>query len=294
MPTNYANIKSTRPTKTGFNRPYFLIDASKKPIGRIATESAKVLMGKNRADYSPDVDMGGIVVIINAGQQVLTGKKAERKVYFRYGRRLGSLKSRSYEEAKALDFKFPIYNAIKKMLPKNRHQDLRANNRLIIVEDGNHGLTFPMTELDFDSKNLYSAHANVVINKPKAPKAVKEVVAEAKVDSKPKAIKSDVESTPVKAPKAAVEGSKDDLKKIEGIGPKIEEHLNNAGIVTFADLASSSIETLEKILEEAGPRYSIHKPTTWADQSAMARDGKWDELKTWQDELNGGKEESSN
>jgi ribosomal protein L13 len=287
MPTNYANIKSTRPTKTGFNRPYFLIDASKKPIGRIATESAKVLMGKNRADYSPDVDMGGIVVIINAGQQVLTGKKAERKVYFRYGRRLGSLKSRSYEEAKALDFKFPIYNAIKKMLPKNRHQDLRANNRLIIVEDGNHGLTFPMTELDFDSKNLYSAHANVVINKPKAPKAVKEIVAE---DKAPKA-----EAKEVKAPKIVSEATstKDDLKKIEGIGPKIEEHLNSAGIVTYSDLANAKMEALEQILTDAGPRYSIHKPTTWAEQSAMARDGKWTELKTWQDELNGGKEESA-
>ena len=132
MPTNYAQIKTTRGCKNGFNRPYFLIDASKTPIGRIATEAAKILMGKNRADFSPDVDMGGMVIIINADKQVLTGKKAEKKVYFRYGRRLGSLKSRGYEEQKLLDFRFPIHTAIKKMLPRNRHQDLRINNRVTI------------------------------------------------------------------------------------------------------------------------------------------------------------------
>ena len=147
-PNTYADVKTTRGSKVGFNRPYFLLDASIKPIGRHATEAARLLMGKNRADYSADVDMGGMVVIINAGQQVLTGKKAEKKVYFRYGRRLGSLKSRGYLEQKALDFKFPIYTAIKKMLPRNRHQDLRVNNRLIIVEDANHGITAPITTIE--------------------------------------------------------------------------------------------------------------------------------------------------
>ena len=135
-PQNFANVKTTRASKSGFNRPYFLIDASVKPIGRVASEAARILMGKNRADYSPDVDMGGMVIIINAKDQTFTGKKAERKVYFRYGRRLGSLKSRGYEEAFKLDFKFPLYNAIKKMMPRNRHQDLRVNNRLFATPGG--------------------------------------------------------------------------------------------------------------------------------------------------------------
>ena len=152
MPTNYAQNKTTRGSKVGFNRPYFLIDASKTPIGRISTVAATILMGKNRADYSPDVDMGGMVIIINAGQQVLTGKKAEKKVYFRYGRQLGSLKSRSYQEQKDLDFKFPIYNAIKKMLPRNRHQDLRINNRVLIVENDVHGITAPITNIELKGK----------------------------------------------------------------------------------------------------------------------------------------------
>ncbi len=82
---------------------------------------------------------------------------------------------------------------------------------------------------------------------------------------------------------------KDDLKVVEGIGPKIEELCNKAGIYTFAELADTSAETLRGILDAAGNRFQMHDPTTWPAQSALARDGKWDELKAWQDELNKGK-----
>lgn len=87
-----------------------------------------------------------------------------------------------------------------------------------------------------------------------------------------------------------VSPKQDDLKKIEGIGPAIERELNNKGILTYADLAASSLENLTTILEEAGPRFSIHNPTTWSRQAALAAEGKWEELKAWQDELEGGKE----
>lgn len=83
---------------------------------------------------------------------------------------------------------------------------------------------------------------------------------------------------------------KDDLKVVEGIGPKIEGLCHNAGIYTFADLAKASADTLKGILTEAGSRFQMHDPTTWPDQAALARDGKWDELKTWQDELNKGRQ----
>ncbi len=81
----------------------------------------------------------------------------------------------------------------------------------------------------------------------------------------------------------------DDLKKIEGIGPKIAELLAADGIATFADLAKASKKQLEAVLESAGARYKAHDPTTWAAQAKMAAEGKWDELKKWQDELDGGK-----
>ena len=82
---------------------------------------------------------------------------------------------------------------------------------------------------------------------------------------------------------------RDDLKKIEGIGPKIEQLLNDGGFLTFASVAEGPEEKIQTILDEAGPRYRIHKPASWARQAALARDGKWDELKTLQDELIGGK-----
>lgn len=83
--------------------------------------------------------------------------------------------------------------------------------------------------------------------------------------------------------------NKDDLKKIEGIGPKIEGLLNDDGIWTFGELASSAVSRIKKILDDAGPRYRIAVPDTWPEQSALARDGKWDELEKLQDSLKGGR-----
>ncbi len=83
----------------------------------------------------------------------------------------------------------------------------------------------------------------------------------------------------------------DDLTIVEGIGPKIAELLNNAGITTFAQLAEADDATVQQVLTEAGPRFNVHDATTWNEQAALARDGKMDELKVLQDNLKGGKEE---
>ena len=92
------------------------------------------------------------------------------------------------------------------------------------------------------------------------------------------------------APAAATEAKPDNLTKVEGIGPKIAELLIAEGIVTFADLAATSVERIQEILSEAGPRFSTHTPTTWPAQADMAAKGEWDALKEWQDKLDGGKE----
>lgn len=78
----------------------------------------------------------------------------------------------------------------------------------------------------------------------------------------------------------------DDLKKVEGIGPKIASTLVEAGIATFADLAKSTPEKISEII--AGVRGN-HVTDTWPAQAKLAAEGKWDELKKWQDELDGGK-----
>lgn len=81
----------------------------------------------------------------------------------------------------------------------------------------------------------------------------------------------------------------DNLKLVEGIGPKIEGLLNKEGIVTFRHLSEASNERLTDILRAAGTRFQMHDPESWPQQAQMAADGKWDELKSWQDESNKGR-----
>lgn len=82
----------------------------------------------------------------------------------------------------------------------------------------------------------------------------------------------------------------DDLKKIEGIGPKIEGLLNAANIYSFATLSVTPAEMIKGVLNAAGDRYKMHDPTTWGRQATLAATGKWEELKVLQDVLDGGKE----
>lgn len=81
----------------------------------------------------------------------------------------------------------------------------------------------------------------------------------------------------------------DDLKKIEGIGPKIAEHLASKGIHTYKNLSAANVDDLKAILEEAGSRYKMFDPTTWPQQATLAAEEKWEELETMQVELKGGK-----
>ncbi len=93
----------------------------------------------------------------------------------------------------------------------------------------------------------------------------------------------------IRITKTAKPIKRDDLKVVEGIGPKIEELLNNAGIFSFEQLAHSKADKLKKILEEAGSRFPMHDPTTWPQQAELAAKGKFEELKTLQDKLNAGR-----
>lgn len=81
----------------------------------------------------------------------------------------------------------------------------------------------------------------------------------------------------------------DDLKIVEGIGPKIAELLNNAGIKTWSGLAETPVSRLDEILEAAGPNYQIHSPGTWPEQAKLAAAADWEALKKLQEELDGGR-----
>ena len=126
----------------------------------------------------------------------------------------------------------------------------------------------------------YDVDNSIVIVPAKKGKAT----SKADTTAKPKKAKA---TTKKKTTKKAAKG--DDLKKVEGIGPKIAGLLNDAGIVSFVDLSKASIKTLKKILTDAGSRYKMHDPKTWAAQAKLAAKGEWDKLKAWQGELKGGK-----
>lgn len=83
---------------------------------------------------------------------------------------------------------------------------------------------------------------------------------------------------------------KDDLKRIEGIGPKIEKMLNDDLIYTWAELAEAPVERLKATLRKGGDRYKMHDPKSWPDQAKLAAEGRWEELEELQDILDGGRE----
>jgi predicted flap endonuclease-1-like 5' DNA nuclease len=121
-----------------------------------------------------------------------------------------------------------------------------------------------------------------------------EVIAEevkdaAPVEEKPVHATETVEKKASKSKAKADKQTGDDLRKIEGVGPKLAEVLNGAGITTYAGLAEAKPEELRAILESAGSRYKMFDPTTWPEQAALAAEGKWDELKELQGQLSGGR-----
>ncbi|MBD3723625.1 MAG: hypothetical protein IE891_02280 [Flavobacteriaceae bacterium] len=84
--------------------------------------------------------------------------------------------------------------------------------------------------------------------------------------------------------------NENDFKVIEGIGPKIEELFKTSGILTWKALSETSVDRCKEILTKAGDRFQFHDPGTWPRQAKLAFEGKWDELKEWQNTLEGGRE----
>lgn len=81
----------------------------------------------------------------------------------------------------------------------------------------------------------------------------------------------------------------DDLRRIEGVGPKIAERLNMGGIYTYAELAATPVDRLRDILDGAGGRMKLADPSTWPEQARLAAAADWDELRRLQDQLQGGR-----
>lgn len=100
-------------------RKWYVVDAADMVLGRLASQVAAVLRGKNKPEFTPGVDTGDYVVIVNAAKVVLTGKKTEKKYYRYHTGYVGGLKEIQYRKLMAEKPEFVVYKAVKGMLPKN-------------------------------------------------------------------------------------------------------------------------------------------------------------------------------
>ena len=105
---------------TEVDRKWYVVDAAGKPLGRVASQVAAVLRGKNKPTFTPNVDCGDYVIVINAKEAVLTWKKLEQKLFRRHSRYPGGLRSTTYKDLMAQKPVLAMETAVKGMLPHNR------------------------------------------------------------------------------------------------------------------------------------------------------------------------------
>ncbi len=112
-------MKTYMPKASEIDRKWYLVDAEGMVLGRLATEIASILRGKNKAEYTPHMDMGDFVVVVNADKVVLTGKKEQQKLYRRHSGYPGGLREIPYERMMEKHPERVLENAVRGMLPKN-------------------------------------------------------------------------------------------------------------------------------------------------------------------------------
>lgn len=130
-------MKSYMQKKETVERKWYFIDAEGKPLGRVASKAAHILRGKHKATYTPHIDCGDYVIIINASKVLLTGNKLEDKKYYSHSGYPGGLRTRT---AKEMVEKYPeemVEKAVKGMLPKNR-LGRAMYKKLFVYADSNH------------------------------------------------------------------------------------------------------------------------------------------------------------
>lgn len=106
--------------KESIDRKWYVIDAAGKPLGKVAVLAATILNGKHKPEYTPHVDCGDCVVVINAEKLVLTGRKLDQKYYYHHSGYVGGLKAVKYRTLMATKPEMVVSLAVKGMLPKNK------------------------------------------------------------------------------------------------------------------------------------------------------------------------------
>ena len=130
-------MSTTLAKKETVTRKWYILDAAGKPLGRTAVQAADILRGKHKPDYTPNVDCGDFVIILNAGEAVLTGKKLDQKYYRRHSGWVGGLKEIKYKRLMETKPEFAMAHAVKGMMAKNK-LDSGAMKRLKVFRGAEH------------------------------------------------------------------------------------------------------------------------------------------------------------
>lgn len=123
--------------KETLDRKWYVVDAAGVPLGKTAVKVADILRGKNKPEFTPHVDCGDFVIVINASKAVLTGKKLTQKYYYRHSGYVGGLKAVQYKTLMATKPEFAVTKAVKGMLPHNSIGD-KAITRLKVFAGAEH------------------------------------------------------------------------------------------------------------------------------------------------------------
>lgn len=125
------------PKAAEIHRKWYIVDAEGKTLGRLASQVAKILRGKHKPEFTPHLDVGDFVIVINASKVRLSGKRVEMKEYFHYSGYPGGAKFRSFKELIQTKPEFVIEHAVKGMLPHNR-LGRKLIRKLKVYGDSNH------------------------------------------------------------------------------------------------------------------------------------------------------------
>lgn len=174
--------------------------------------------------------------------------------------------------------------------------ETRLQQKTEELENVNVKLTSAEEQIETLRQHIASLEQQIQIENPpqiETPSKVGEEIPQAvELETPPEESPQAVEAEPESESARSTTDEADNLRKLEGIGPKVAQLLNESGILTFEQLAQIEVDQLRTILEEAGPPFKGMDPASWPEQAALAAKEDWDALKTLQDELDGGRYKS--
>ena len=139
-------MKTYMATAGSLQKKWVLVDAEGQTFGRLASKVAAILMGKNKPEYTPNVDTGDYVIVVNCAKLTFTGKKLDQKVYYHHSGYPGGLKETKYRHLMERKPEFAFKEAVRRMLPKNKLGDKMLTKLHVYAgADHKHQAQYPET-----------------------------------------------------------------------------------------------------------------------------------------------------